>query len=176
MKDLIFSFIIFIIVYLFYIVFVYCRKNVLKKFVNSKEIRAEKAEEKPAVKEADEASPSEAETARPAQSSSQPAASGDVPLSCWSEVISALEKTDIPLMGILTGSSAFIRGEHLLIKCDNPTFPQFIKVSLHAAALREAVTKVTGQKYRLGIYRSEATGAGAVKKDPLAELVKKINN
>lgn len=100
--------------------------------------------------------------------------SGDVPLGCWSDVVASLQATDIPLMGILTGSSAFVRNEHLLIKCDNPTFPQFIKLPLHASALREAVSKVTGQRYRLGIYKSN--DAGAVKKDPLADLIKKINN
>ena len=38
MKSLLLFLIIFLICYLFYIVFVLCRKNVLKKFINSKEI------------------------------------------------------------------------------------------------------------------------------------------
>ena len=117
----------------------------------------------------DELPPPEREE-KPVQSNN----SGDVPLGCWSDVVASLQTTDIPLMGILTGSSAFVRNEHLLIKCDNPTFPQFIKLPLHVSALKEAVNKVTGQRYRLGIYKSN--DAGAVKKDPLADLIKKINN
>lgn len=39
MKDLIFYLIIFLLVYLFYVIFVLCRKNVLKNFPNGKEIK-----------------------------------------------------------------------------------------------------------------------------------------
>jgi len=39
MKDLIFYVIIFLLVYLFYVVFVLCRKNVLKNFPNGKEMK-----------------------------------------------------------------------------------------------------------------------------------------
>ncbi len=98
----------------------------------------------------------------------------DVPFSAWGDVIKEVSLTDIPLTGILAGSSAFIRGDHILIKCENPTFPQFIKTGLHAGALRDAITKVTGRKYRLGIYRSAENTSQA--KDPLADLIKKIPN
>ncbi|MCQ2471598.1 MAG: DNA polymerase III subunit gamma/tau [Clostridia bacterium] len=138
---------------------------------------AKKAAEAPAqqsVKEEPKATEEMAPPPPPQEPLNRTAPSGDVPLGSWGDVIASLSKSDVPLMGILKGSSAFIRGEHLLIKCDNPTFPQFIKIPLHASALREAVTKVTGQRYRLGIYRSN--DAGAVKKDPLADLIKKINN
>jgi hypothetical protein len=39
MKDLVFYLIIFLLVYLFYIIFVLCRKNVLKNFPNGKEMK-----------------------------------------------------------------------------------------------------------------------------------------
>ena len=39
MKELIFYLIIFILVYLFYVIFVLCRKNVLKKFSEGKEAK-----------------------------------------------------------------------------------------------------------------------------------------
>ena len=39
MKDLLLYLIVFILVYLFYLVFVLCRKNVLKKFPDGKEMR-----------------------------------------------------------------------------------------------------------------------------------------
>ena len=39
MKELVFYLIMFILIYLFYVIFVLCRKNVLKKFPDGKEIR-----------------------------------------------------------------------------------------------------------------------------------------
>ena len=39
MKELLFYLIMFILVYLFYVIFVLCRKNVLKKFPDGKEIK-----------------------------------------------------------------------------------------------------------------------------------------
>ncbi len=110
----------------------------------------------------------------PPPENSETNVSSDVPFSAWGDVIKEVSVTDIPLTGILSGSSAFIRGDHLLIKCDNPTFPQFIKTGLHAGALRDAIFKVTGRKYRLGIYTSNENKAQV--RDPLADLIKKIPN
>ena len=39
MKELIFYLIMFILIYLFYVIFVLCRPNVLKKFPDGKEVR-----------------------------------------------------------------------------------------------------------------------------------------
>ncbi len=147
---------------------------------NGVRVETVKKEEKPAVKQEtpQEVSPppvSEESYQQPAASPVQNNDTGeDVPFTSWGDVIQEIQNTDRPLTGILTGSSAYIRGDHLLIKCDNPTFPQFIKTGIHAAALREAVVKVTGRKYRLGIYRSSDNSQKA--RDPLAELINKINN
>ncbi|MBQ8783111.1 MAG: DNA polymerase III subunit gamma/tau [Clostridia bacterium] len=138
--------------------------------VPKKVVQKEEKEEAPLPPPPPEAQPEEPRTA-PTQSNDS---SVDMPFTSWGDVIQEIQQTDRPLTGILTGSSAFIRGDHLLIKCDNPTFPQFIKTGIHAAALREAVTKVTGRKYRLGIYRSPDNSQKA--RDPLAELINKINN
>lgn len=152
-------------------------------FKNGIKVEAVKKDIKPAAKEEkkDEAPlppPPPVDEESYAQSATSPVQNNDpgvdTPFTSWGEVIQELQNTDRPLTGILTGSSAFIRGDHLLIKCDNPTFPQFIKTGIHAAALREAVTKVTGRKYRLGIYRSPENSQKA--RDPLAELINKINN
>ena len=78
------------------------------------------------------------------------------------------------LLGILGTSSAYIRGDFLLIKCDNPVFSQFIRQGSHANAIKIAVYEVTGKKFRLGIYKSEESKSN--KNDPLADLVSKINN
>ena len=97
----------------------------------------------------------------------------DIPFDKWDEVIASLHSSDVPLMGILSGSSAYIRNQFVLIKCDNPTFSQFIKIPLHSSALKKAIENITGTKYRLGIYKN--TENDQPKRDPLADLVDNIN-
>ncbi len=92
----------------------------------------------------------------------------------WGEVLEKLNVSDKPLTGILGQSSAYIRGEFLLIKCDNPVFSQFIRQGNHANAIKTAVFEVTGKKFRLGIYKSDEKKSAV--NDPLADLVNKINN
>ncbi len=92
----------------------------------------------------------------------------------WGEVLEKLNISDKPLTGILGQSSAYIRGEFLLIKCDNPDFTQFIRQGNHANAIKTAVFEVTGKKFRLGIYKSDDKKENI--NDPLADLVNKINN
>lgn len=91
----------------------------------------------------------------------------------WGEVLSLLDVSDKPLTGILGASTAYVRGDFILIKCDNPVFSQFIRQSNHSMAIRKAVFDVTGRKYRLGIYKSNDNQP--TNKDPLADLIKKIN-
>ncbi len=105
-----------------------------------------------------------------------PASNDDSNFNMWPEVLAELSKTDKPLVGILNGSSAFIRdGNRLLIKSPNPVLSAFLKKDNHVAMINQAVIQVTGQKYRLGVYRAPDTGAAAPKKDPLADLIKKID-
>ncbi len=110
----------------------------------------------------------------PSQSDTPAQADVDILFTGWGEVLEKLNVTDKPMTGILGSSSAYIRGEFLLIKCDNPVFSQFIRQGSHANAIKAAVFEVTGKKYRLGIYKSDDKKANA--NDPLADLVNKINN
>ena len=98
----------------------------------------------------------------------------DITFESWPEVIAALNEFDKPLAGILTGSTAFIRGEFILIKSENPAFEKFIKIGSHAGAVKDAVYKITGNRYRLGIYKTEVSSANSGN-DPLSNLINKIN-
>ena len=91
----------------------------------------------------------------------------------WPEVINELKKTDMPLVGILNGADAFVRDSHILINSPNPAFGQFIKTPPHPTYLSNAITAVTGKKYKLGIYKGQSTQSS---KDPLEGLMKKIND
>lgn len=93
----------------------------------------------------------------------------------WAEVLSELTKTNMPLWGVLTGSQATIRGDHVIIESSNPTLSAFIKTGTNARDVKEAVFRVTGKKYRLGLASSGASpkqsDAPATKKDPLQDLI-----
>ena len=138
--------------------------------------------QKPVEREPVEAQPAapapayEAPAPKAETNASIPASNGDSNFNMWPEVLAELSKTDKPLVGILNGSSAFIRdGNRLLIKSPNPVLSAFLKKDNHVAMINQAVIQVTGQKYRLGVYRAPDTGAAAPKKDPLEDLIKKID-
>ncbi|MDR2753597.1 MAG: DNA polymerase III subunit gamma/tau [Oscillospiraceae bacterium] len=103
--------------------------------------------------------------------SEPPAASGEDRLFAeWPSVVVALQSTNPPLAGILNGSTAYVRGDFVLIKSDNAAFGAFIKQNTHANSLREAIYHVTDRKVRLGLYRSSAEQQPVVGQDPLARL------
>lgn len=131
---------------------------------------ANKEEPKP-VEEKKEETPLQSPPSAPAD---EPSPDVDILFTSWGEVLTKLDVTDKPLLGILGNSSAYMRGEFMLIKCDNPIFSQFIRQGNHANAIKTAIYEVTGKKFRLGIYKGEESDAK--KNDPLADLVNKINN
>jgi len=92
----------------------------------------------------------------------------------WDEVLQRLQNENPALAGILAGSSAVSRGDFILIKCENPAFPAFIKQNIHASGLKEMIYQITDRKVRLGIFRpSDAAAPQATappQADPLARL------
>lgn len=137
---------------------------------------AEKVSEEKATPEAKQESPdmeAEAQTSLPAEEvPPQDDSEGYID---WAEVLSELTKTNMPLWGVLTGSGAFIRGDHVIIVSDNPTLSAFIRTGTNARDVKEAVHRVTGKRYRLGLQgtnaATEAQEAPKAKKDPLSELI-----
>lgn len=126
-------------------------------------VAEEKAAATPVSEEAQEASPD-----------------GEMPID-WAEVLSELTKTNMPLWGVLTGSSAVIRGDYVLIKSDNPTLSAFIKTGGNARDVKEAVLRVTGKRYRLGLYSGAASPKmssqpAQAPKDPLENLISKARD
>lgn len=137
---------------------------------------AEKESQAKAAPEAKQESPdtkAEAQTSLPAEEvPPQDESEGYID---WAEVLSELTKTNMPLWGVLTGSGAFIRGDHVIIVSDNPTLSAFIRTGTNARDVKEAVHRVTGKRYRLGLQgtnaATEAQEAPKAKKDPLSELI-----
>lgn len=114
--------------------------------------------------------------AQPQPKQSQNGSAQDIPFMQWPEVLREVASLDRPLIGILNKSTAFLRGdEYVLISSSNTTLGQFLKQGSHASAIIEAVKRVTGKQYRLGIYhRKEETVQ--VKKDPLDGLIQKLHD
>ena len=101
------------------------------------------------------------------------------PFPDWAQVLSELTKINQPLWGILIGSSAFISGEFVLIKSENPTFASFIKVGTNGRDVKEAIFRATGKRYRLGIYNPVSSAQKKKEekpKDPLQDLVRKAKD
>jgi len=90
----------------------------------------------------------------------------------WLEVVSHLRQSNPPLSGILEGSAAYIRGDFLLIKSDNPALGAFIRQNIHAAGLKDAIFHVADRKVRLGLYKGDDK-SGAPPKDPLELLAER---
>lgn len=97
------------------------------------------------------------------------------PFANWPQVLTELMQINPPLWGVLNNSTAFERGEFVLIRSDNPTVPAFIKTGTNGRDVKEAIFRTTGKKYRLGIYNPQATqnNSDEKKRDPLEDLVQK---
>ena len=120
-----------------------------------------------------------AEKAQP-EAQREESADGELPID-WAEVLSELTKTNMPLWGVLTGSHAVIRGDYVLIKSDNPTLSAFIRTGSNARDVKEAVYRVTGKKYRLGLHNGASSPKAAAQsaqapKDPLENLISKARD
>ncbi|MBQ6874456.1 MAG: DNA polymerase III subunit gamma/tau [Clostridia bacterium] len=113
----------------------------------------------------------EKKPASPVRSDSEPA--GHRVFDKWPEVIQEIRKTNMPLWGVLDNSTAYLHGDYVLIDCPFPAFNQTIREGSNATDVRKAIFTVTGEKYRLGIYKRKEETA-TQKKDPLDDLLNKM--
>lgn len=129
----------------------------------------------PAQEETDEAPLPEPQP-EPAPEPAPPRApdvTDDETFGAWPQVLSELSQINMPMWGVLTGSTAFERGDFILIKSDNTTVSSFIRIGTNARDVKEAIARVTGRTYRLGIYNNPAAQQKEEKRDPLADLLQK---
>ena len=98
---------------------------------------------------------------------------GDTPCAQWPEILALLSKTCPLIHGVLQGSSAYIRGDLLLIDSKNSQFRNLVKGenSLYRDQIRKAATEVTGAVYRLGPYHKKETTVQEA--DPLDQFLKR---
>ncbi len=120
--------------------------------------------EKPEEKIAEQPEEAPAETTSPVD---------DGPFYNWSDVLEALKKYDIPLFGIMAGSTAVIKNGRVIINSENPTLFDFICTDTHSRELARAIYDVLGQKMKIAVSNKEKSKASA---NPLEDLKNKINS
>ena len=102
-------------------------------------------------------------------------ANEDTPLNEWNDILSIL-KNECPLIaGVLVGSTAYIKGEYLLIDAPNSQFKSMINGagSSYRDSIRKAAYSVLGKTYKLGPY----TKINKVdNSDPLLDLAQKVKS
>ncbi|MBR3289407.1 MAG: hypothetical protein IKI63_01365, partial [Clostridia bacterium] len=134
----------------------------------------------PTVNETPAAATATASTPAPAPSASVPApapAEAETPFTGWSEVLQTLSESCPPLYGVLMGSTATIRGEHVLIATANEMFKSLVTRDGNHRVLTDAIRNVTGRDYRIGLKKiaapPAADGANEEASDsPLAAFLK----
>ena len=94
----------------------------------------------------------------------------------WAEVMEILKKDSTIIYAVLGGSKAYVDGKLLLIDAPNPTFLETIRSNERCKdSIRNAVLKVTGEKYRLGPYNKK-TAPKIKEDDPLDKLVSSLGD
>ena len=93
-------------------------------------------------------------------------------LAAWGNVMEELQKTCPLMCGVLQNSTAYIRGDALLIDCKNTQFLSLIKETTYREYIRKAALEVLGKNYKLGGYRPKSE---KLSQDPLSKIMNKLS-
>ena len=90
----------------------------------------------------------------------------------WLQVLERLNVINKMLAGALQGSGAYLRGQTVLIRCENPIFLEMMRSNeFTRQSLKRAIAEVTGMKYGVGPYTPTEPPA-APQSSPLEELAR----
>lgn len=89
----------------------------------------------------------------------------------WADFMEEIYKKDIALYGVLNGSAGYTRGEYFLIESKNNALRDFIKIPTHSKAIKNALYTITGNHYKLGLFKRKTEESK--KRDPLEDLILK---
>ena len=139
---------------------------------NSKSATPSNEGDKP-KKQTDETSPA------PAPVSAKADKEGVTPFPQWNAVLKELRKTSPLMAGGLSGSIAYLKGNTVLIKCDNKIFLDMMREQpMFRGQIKDALKAVTGVGYGIGPYNArtaEEKTQPAESNDLLDGLADKLN-
>lgn len=95
----------------------------------------------------------------------------EVPFAQWQDVLEALSTACPPLCGVLAGSSAFLRGDLLLVATDNDLFKTLVTRDGNKKLLQDILQAKTGRRLRIGI-RKTAGHTAPAPEDPLTAFLR----
>ncbi len=133
-------------------------------------------EPKPAVA-ADPVPPAPVQETAPVETPSAPQESAPAddeerPFTQWGEVVERLGTACAPLQGVLIGSTAFIRGDYVLVCTDNEMFKSLATRDGNKQIFLSVIREVTGRNMRIGI-KKKVTPQDEIPADPLAAFLQK---
>ncbi len=133
-------------------------------------------EEKPQeIEEIPLPNPPQETIAQPLEETKTPSEDGIRKVAKWNEILAIL-KTSCPLIaGVLGDSTAYIKGDYLLIDAKNSQFRTLIKSAngIYKDNIRKAAEQVLGATYKLGPYKAETA---TTESDPLLSIANKLKN
>jgi len=139
---------------------------------NGVKISASKEETKPVSEEKPKENPKSEKTEPVSAPNDEPVPDGE--FRNWSEVLEKLKTYDIPLFGIMSGSTASFKNGKVMISSSNPTLFDFIcNDSSHSKFLSKSIYEVLGRKMKIAVSTNESKPA---EKSPLEKLKIKIDN
>ncbi len=94
------------------------------------------------------------------------------PFEDWPDVLDVLKEKNAALYGTLAKSRAYTGGGLFLVEADNAVFLSMMRTDSYAKdSLHDAVTRITGKKFRLGPYSPEKHEIKASGNDALEKLL-----
>ncbi len=126
---------------------------------------------------AEEAVPAQRETPAPAAVPAQPVEAAPVdseerPFAEWGEIVERLGTACPPLQGVLIGSTAYIRGDIVLVCTDNEMFKSLATRDGNKQIFLSVIREVTGRSMRIGI-KKKVTPQDEIPEDPLTAFLQK---
>ena len=98
----------------------------------------------------------------------------DGPFAPWPDIIEKLMSRNLPLFGMMSQTSAEIKGGKILVYTDNPSLKQYLLDDKRFIDLYDSIIDVTGRKIRTAIVCTEDRKKEEASSGPVETMKKKI--
>ena len=98
----------------------------------------------------------------------------DGPFAPWPDIIEKLMSRNLPLFGMMSHTTAEIKGGKIIVYTDNPSLMQYLKEDKKYVDLYDSIIDVTGRKIRTAIVCTEDRKKEETSSGPVETMKKKI--